>query len=210
MKNNNQFIKNYTYLPKQSEIKKIVIYIAAFVDIWIYCGAHVYHDTAPNSFIPNYIKVLLIAAIFIFDIFALILLFFSKQMFKLIYLYTAIAFTGSSIFSFFISSLIFLHELDRMASYLIIEISFLIFILIIIAVILNIRNKVENGYKKPQVNRVLIGLISFLCITIGIVLLRQTKIRNTPFAIVSLVMAYALIPTGSGFHKFYLIIKSKH
>jgi ABC-type Mn2+/Zn2+ transport system permease subunit len=76
-------------------------------------------------------------------------------------------------------------------------------------VIFNIKSKIKNGYRKRRVNTALAVTIGSICISIGILLSKQTHLKSIPFAIILLVLAYSLIPTISGFHKFYLIFKDR-
>jgi len=206
MKNNNSFIKAYTQIPDKQSIRASITSSVIFVNILNYVIFSTYQKNVSNAFTLNPILLnTLIGLVFIFDLFSLIYYVFPKQLDKLIFLYTAIAFTGTSFFCLFISSLVFL---ESPMSYLIIVINLLIYILIIIGVIFNIRNKFKNGYtnKKP-LNKALVGMITSLCIAIGMILARQTQSNDVIFAILILIMACILILPCSGFHKFYLIIK---
>ncbi len=209
MKNNNEFLEEYTQIPDKQAIRKFIWTLVILVNVFNYGGLSYYQDSVLNMSIPNSILTLLIAIISIFDLGSLIFYIFPKQLDKITWLYTAIAFTGTSIFNFFISSLVFLHELNIPMSYLIVVISLLIYILVITAIIFNIKNKFKNVYNKKHVNKVFVGIFSSLCISLGIILSKQTEFNNIGFAISQLVMAYLLILPCSGFHKFYLIIKNK-
>ncbi|MBL4936940.1 hypothetical protein JK636_14395 [Clostridium sp. YIM B02515] len=209
MNTKNEFLKEYTKIPEKKEIRTSILAIAVFTIVCGYMAMKSYYDAVPNSVIPSFIINLLNVIIISFELFSLIFYIFAERMNKLIYLYTSVGFTGSSIFFFIVSSLIFLSRLDSPLSYVTICICLLIYLLIIAAVVLNIRNKIKRAHKKNQLNKALAGAISSLCISLGIILSKQPGLNGIPSEIILLVLAYLLIPTCSGFHKFYLIIKNR-
>lgn len=177
MKNKNELYKTYTEMPEKKNIRTFILAIAVFVNVCGYCSMKAYYGFVSNSTVSSSTITFLNALIIYFNLFSPIFYIFPIQLNKLIYLYTAIAFTGSSIFYFFISSLIFLSELDSSLCYLIIGICLFIYILIASAVIFNIKSKIKNGYRKRRVNTALAVTIGSICILIGILLSKQTHLK---------------------------------
>ena len=208
MKNNNEFIELYTKIPPKKDIRTFIMGTTVSADVFNYCVLYLYNSLSCPP-IPNFILTFLKHIMICFSLFSAIFFIFPIKMNKLTYLYTAIAFTGTSIFDFYIASQVFLNELDSPISYLIIIICILIYILIFAAVIINIKNKMKKGYVKNKPNIPFAKTFSALCISVGIILAKQTELKDIPFAITLLVVSYILIPTYSGFHKFYLIVKKK-
>ena len=94
-------------------------------------------------------------------------------------------------------------------AYLTIGIIILVYILIIVAIVFNIINKFKNGYNRKRINKTLARTITSLGIFIGITMPKQPELNSIPFAIIMLVTSYLFLPTISGFHQFYLVMKNK-
>lgn len=199
-----KFLKDYTQIPDNKNIRRFIRVIFLLIN---YFNIAIFINY--NHFISTSLTTFLTVIILTFDLFSIVLYIFPEQMNKLIYLYTAIAFSGSSIFYLFISSLIFQQELDKSVAFLIIGLSLLTYTIIIAAVIFNIRNKIKSTYTKRYINKLLAGIIAAPCISMGIIIAKQTDIGDLPFAIGLLLMAYLLTPAISGFHRFYLIVRNK-
>ena len=209
MKNKNEFAERYTQTPDKKGTRKFVRAIVLFANIYNYLILYSYYEGVLNLSIPKTSLFTFVQIIVIFDLCSLLLYIFPDELNKLTGLYGAITFTVSSIMYFFISCKVFLYELNDDAAHLIIGISLLLYIIIMAAVIINIKNKFKSNYNRKSANKTLGAIIIALCISIGIILSKQTKLNCSYFALALLISAYCTEPAISGFHKFYLLIKGK-
>lgn len=202
----NKFVETYTRIPKTTDIRTYIGAIALFINFFNYVVAIACQRFIPNSYICSYfITTVLTYILLSFDLFSLAFFLFAEKWEKIIYLYTAVSFTASSLFYLFIGCLTFFYNHILTITIVIV---LLMYILIIIAIIFNIVNKFKNKYNKKPINKALAGTITSLCILIGTTIPKQLELKGVPFAIIMLLLAYLLLPMISGFHKFYLIMKN--
>jgi hypothetical protein len=202
----NDFLNLYLKVPDKKNIRGFAIGVTLLTNLINYIFLDLFYRSVFKTPIDNDANLLFLYIILIFDIWSLIILTIPQKMAKQIYLYTAIAFVGSSIFYMYLANRIIFHEYKNPISLLIISLSILIYLILVILVIFNIRNKIKNNFSKKY-NTQLGILLTSLGITIGIILSKQTKLDQIPLIIILYVLAYCLALTSSGFHKFYLIIK---
>ncbi|GKU26379.1 hypothetical protein CFOLD11_32060 [Clostridium folliculivorans] len=208
MRNRNKFIDIYTEIPDNASIRSLIVGIALIINVFNYMLFSLYNTTGVST--SKDFTLFLIISVVIFDIFSLVFYIIVNRINILFHLYTAISLIGSSIFYFFMSSQIFIYELDSDLAYTIIGISLLIYVVIIVAVISNIRIKIKNTYVRKTHNKKFAGLIGSLGAAIGITISKHITFRSVPLGIIILLSSYLLIPTISGFHKFYLVMKNKY
>lgn len=206
MNNKNNFLKRYTSLPDTKGTRNFIGAGVALVSIMNPCMLVLFNKQGYHIE-SQILKYLFIISVIVFDLFSLIFYIMPNKLKKATYLYTAIAFIGSSIFYMFIAINIILNEIDGSSSYIIIFIALLIYGSIVLAVIVNIKNKIRSNYNKKP-NEKLIVIISSLGVAVGMIAAKKIDLDGTNLAIMLMVLAYALIPTISGFHKFHLIMKS--
>jgi len=209
MKRKNEFLKYYTEVPDKKGIRKLIRAIVLFMNVFNYAVLYCYYDGVLNLPTSHSITFSYVQILIIFDLLSVLFYIFPNELSKFTYLYSALSFYGSSIMYLFMSFGAFRCELNEETTDLIIGISLLLYIIIMAAVILNIKNKIENSYNRKSVNMMFGITISALAISIGMILSKQTKLNFSYFALVLLMSAYLLEPTVSGFHKFYLLIKGK-
>ncbi|GFZ32556.1 hypothetical protein CSC2_30820 [Clostridium zeae] len=207
MRNKNKFINIYTEIPDKASIRSLIRGIALLINVFNYAVFSLYNTTgiAPSKNLTTF----LIISLIIFDLFSFVFYLMVNRINFLFHLYTAISLTGSSFFYFFMSSKIFIYELGSDLACTTIGIGLLLYIIIIVVVISNIRIKIKNIYVRKTYNKTFAGLIVSLGTAIGIVISKHITFRSVPLGIIILILSYLLIPTISGFHKFYLIMKKR-
>ncbi|MEQ8198640.1 MAG: hypothetical protein ABRQ27_11645 [Clostridiaceae bacterium] len=205
MNNKRLFLESYAKLPDKRTIRRYITAIVLLVTVLNYGMLYLYKAEVYSSSTP-YLFSVVCKIIIVFDLFSAIFYCIPDKMNKIIYLYTAVSFWGSSIYYMFLSTNIFLYEYDSDSAHLRILISYIIYMFIVMAVIFNIKNKTKSKYVRNPVNKRFVSIFTTFCVAIGTLLGKHTVI---PLQLVFLAMAYVYIPAICGFHQFYLIIKNR-
>lgn len=203
----NDFYKQYLELPEISAIRFFIFGTALLVNIVNAMVVYLFEIRILNHTFWDFKMEVYLTILILFDIWALSIFIFPKKMSKYFYLYTATAFTGTSLYYLYVSNTTFLLELGiRSAFYIILSI--LIYILIFVTVILNIVSKM-NTKKQYIINNRNTAIVAFIGAAIGVFLPKPVSFNQShlPMAIVLLVLSYLFTFTSSGFHKFYLAKK---
>lgn len=203
----NDFLKQYLDLPEISAIRFFVFGAALLVNIVNAMVAYLFEILILNHTFWDLKMQVYLIILMLFDIWALSIFIFPKKFSKYFYLYTATAFTGTSLYYLYVSSTTIFLELGIKSAFYII-LSILIYILIFVTVILNIVSKL-NKKKQYIINNRNTAIVAFIGGAIGVFLPKPVSFNQShlPMAIVLLVLSCLFTFTSSGFHKFYLSSK---
>ncbi len=205
----NNFLKQYLELPEISTIRFFVFGTALLINVVNLMVVYLFEIVIHKHTFWDLKMQVYLTILMLFNIWALSLFIFPKKLSRYFYLYTATAFTGTSLYYLYVSNTtIFLELGTKSIFYIILSIS--MYILFCITMILNIANKM-NKKKQYIINNRNTVIVAFIGGTIGIFLPKPVSFSQShlPMAIVLLVLSYMFTFTSSGFHKFYLSNKNK-
>ncbi len=208
----NDFLKQYLELPEISTIRFFVFGTALLVNIINAMVVYLFEILILEHTFWDLKMYVYLAVLILFDMWALGIFIFPNKLSKYFYIYTATAFTGTSLYYLYVANITIFLELGIKSVFYIV-ISVLIYILIFATVILNIVSKMNK--KQYIVNKRNTVIVAFIGGAIGVFLPKPINFSQShlPMAIVLLMLSYLFTFTSSGFHKFYLsnkINKSKN
>lgn len=207
MSKKNNFLQRYLEMPDKSGIRNFVFASLILANVANFAIIYLFDTIILKQTLTNTITKIYFVSLTIFDFWSILMMIFPIRLKKLFYLYISIAFTGTSIFCLYLADMILVHELNH-KSIPFILISFIIYVMVLLTVIFNIRNKIKTNCSKIA-NAKYTSSVAFISAAVGVLLPKQSNLGNLPMAILLLVLSYALAFTCSGFHKFYLIVKNK-
>lgn len=196
----NKFLEQFIEIPDKGTIRFFVFGAALLVNIINSMVAYLFESLFHIPVFGNeYLMVLVL-----FDIWALSIFAFPKKLSKQIFLYIAVAFTGSSLYYLYIANTMIYLEFGTKSVFYII-LSLLIYILMVTTVILNIVSKIKKR-KQYIINNRNTAIVAFLGAAVGVFLPKPVSLHQTklPLIIVLLLLSYLFTFTCSGFYKFYL------
>lgn len=202
--NRNDFLKQYLELPEVNAIRFFVFGAALLVNIVNAMVVYLFEILILKHYFWDFKMYIYLIIIIVFDIWALAIFILPKKLSKYFYLYTAVAFTGTSFYYLYVANTTFFIELGRKSLFYI-PISIFVYLLVFLTVILNVVNRM-NKRKQNVINNRNTGVIAFIGASIGIFLPKPVSFNQShiPMAIVLLILSYLFTFTSTGFHKFYL------
>lgn len=200
----NDFLKQYLELPEINALRFFVFGAALLVNVVNAMVVYLFEIGILNHSFWDCKMCIYLSVLIIFDTWALSIFAFPKKLSKYFYLYTAVAFTGTSVYYLYVANVTIFLEFGK-HSIIYIAIIILIYLLMILTVILNVVSKI-NKKKQYIINNRNTTIITFIGAVIGVFLPKPVSLNqsNLPMAIVLLILSYLFTFTSSGFHKFYL------
>ncbi|HWT73229.1 MAG TPA: hypothetical protein VN258_00685 [Mobilitalea sp.] len=201
----NSFLKQYLEIPNENEIRNIIFALAFFINIINILFIGLYEITILHQNFGSYFMQIYFKIIIIIDIMLLIVFIFPNRFSNIIFVIYSLIFSGSSILFLCLADMTFFKIIKGYSIFYII-ISICIYLFILSANILSIKNKINNKKKyNKSINNT--KIVAFLGSLLGIYLSRKVGVNNLLIAFMFLALSYVFAFSYSGFYRFYLIKK---
>lgn len=203
----NEFLDQYLDMPNADGVKFVALGIAVLMNIFNPVIVYLFENIALKHTYQNIHIHMYLTVLIIFDVLGMIMFIFAKKLSRYVYLYSATAVTITSIYYLYAACMIMFVDMGNVSVYCI-TISILIFLIVVLAMIFNIKSKINRKKAYPINNRNSAVAVSIGAIA-GIALPKFFGFNesNLPLVIVFLLLSYCFILPSSGFHKYYLIKK---